>query len=302
MGIFRSNTVDKQIIDAVVSRDKLVARLRDTEIGIADARAIAERIAVDGDDSQLDAAEARTRVLVDRSQTLRAALAKVESEIADLERARDEDADKAQRERTASEVELLARAVVEGAEAVAAAVTKLHESAVRASVIVPEAAGLAAFAQMAKGEIPESGILISRLLREHRECVLRGEGSPKLAEPPQPYIEVLPPVAPTETLFALRSIKWRDDAGKQRSSGQFTDVELPPRAAARALQSGACTRLDDPRRRMNRTQGVPPPKLDGCLDLDLDEAPPPEPERASGELHSAFETVIGPARVLKIAR
>jgi len=144
-GNFRSNTVDKRITDAVASRDKLIGRLRDTDICIADARAIAERTAIDGDDSQLDAAEAKTRVLSDRSQTLKAALAKIESEIADLERERDDAADRAQREQTASQIELLAREIIESTGAVGAAVTRLHQCAVAASVIVPEANGLAAF-------------------------------------------------------------------------------------------------------------------------------------------------------------
>jgi len=157
-------------------------------------------------------------------------------------------------------------------------------------------------ALMARDEIPQSGILISRLVRDHREGVLAGTRPGTLAAPPQAYVEVLPPVEPTEVLFALRSIKWKDGNGKQRSTAQFNDAELPTRLVKRALSCGACVPVSDPRRRANRTQGGVV-RLDTATDLDAPVAEPEHHTAVEPVMHSAFEPpTIGPARVLKIAR
>jgi hypothetical protein len=300
MGIFRGNTVDRRISDATTSLDKLRGRLQDTEIGIADARAIAERIAVEGDDAQLDAAEAKTRVLIDRGVTLRAAMTKLESQIADLERKRAAALDAKLREQTASEVELLAREIVESASAFIGAAERLQAATIRAVPVCPEAIGLNHFCTVAAAEIPAAGELVGRLLRELGASVLRGEGRATLAAPPAaPFVDVLPPVEPKVVLFALRPIKWLDEAGKQRLGGKFQDCELPQRLAAKALRSGACVSLSDPLRRQHGSQGGPVPNAHSAFDLD--ETPPPEPERPSGELHSAFEVVDrGPPRTFQI--
>jgi hypothetical protein len=303
MGMFKPN-IDKQLAASIDARDRLTSRLADIETTIADLKAEAERCALDNlADAELDKVEARMRAASDRAQTLRAALAKASAEVNRLEQARADAADKARREEVAAALELLARECIESAEAVRAAVDRLYTCMVKAATIAPEAGGLATFSEMARVEIPSGAELISKLLRQNREQVFSGGAPPRMPVVPEPYVEIIPPPVPTEMLFVLRSIRWIGDDGKQRSAAQFNDVELPVRVVARALQSGACTRLDDPRRRANRTQGAPPPKLDGCLDLDLDEAPPPEPERASGVPHSAFEKpTIGEPRILKIAR
>lgn len=302
MGIFQKPSLDRQISDATTSLDKLRGRLQDTEIGIVDARAIAERIAVEGDDAQLDAAEAKTRVLIDRGVTLRNAMTKLESQISGLEQKRAAALDAKQREQTASSVELLAREIIEAASAFVGAAERLQAATIRAVPVCPEAIGLNHFCTVAAAEIPAAGELVGRLLREVGASVLRGEGRSTLAEPPQPFVEPPPPLAePKQVLFALRSIRWRDEHGVQQSAAQFTDVNLPQRLCARALQSGAVVPLTDERRRGHRTQGAPPPKLDGCLDLDAEPERTAEPIKASSPPTFVVIDRGGPV-AMKVAR
>ncbi len=205
MGIFTKPTLDRQITDAITSHDRLIARLSDAEVAIIACQTAAEQLALTGaDDDRLTNAENQLRAAQDRRSTLKAALAKSGAEVARLEKARDAALDAKQREETASKLELLAREVIESTEAVGAAVTRLHQCAVAAGVIVPEANGLAAFAHMAKGEIPQSGTMIAQLVRQHREMILRGEGSATLAAPPTaPFAEVIPPPEPSSGCVLL---------------------------------------------------------------------------------------------------
>jgi hypothetical protein len=300
MGIFRTSP-DRQLSDAIGSRDRLIARLSDAEVAIIACQTKAEQLALSGaDDDQLTGAENALRAAQDRRSTLRAALLKSEAEVARLERERADAADRSRREEVGAALELVSRECVESAEEVRAAVDRLYGNMARAATIAPEAGGLTTFAEMARVEIPEGADLIARLVRQNREQVLAGHAPPRMPTLPEPYVEILPPPAPTTTLFALRSIRWIDDAGKRQLVAQYNDAVLPQRLAARALQSGACVAVTDPCRRKLHTQGATPPNPAGAFDLD---APPPEPERSSGELHSAFEVVDrGPTRILQIAR
>jgi hypothetical protein len=114
-----------------------------------------------------------------------------------------------------------------------------------------------------------------------------------------PVAEV--PAAPTQIVFALRSVKWRDENGVQQLGAKFSDVYLPPQTAARALQSGACVRVDDPLRRKNKGWSTEIPRADLAFDLDADpatqEQPPSEPIQ-----HSAFQALDrGPGYNLRVA-
>src|SRR5229473_1892711 len=108
MAIFKSNperTLQRDIDAATVARNKLIERLAETEAAVIDLRKAAERLAFDGaDDATLDAAEAKTRALTDRTATLKAALTQSDARLADLERERTDKADKKLRAATAAEV------------------------------------------------------------------------------------------------------------------------------------------------------------------------------------------------------
>jgi hypothetical protein len=122
---------------------------------------------------------------------------------------------------------------------------------------------------------------------------------PHRPEPMVPVAEV--PVAPTQIVFCLRSVKWRDENGEQCVAGKFTDAYLPPETAVRALRSGACVRVDDSLRRKNKGWSTEIPRADLAFDLDADpatqEQPPSEPIQ-----HSAFQALDrGPGYNLRVA-
>jgi hypothetical protein len=303
MALFQKSP-EKILIAAINARDQLIARLSDSEVVIIERQTAAEQAAMDGaDDNVLTIAEDKLRAAQERRVTLRAALTKSEALVDRLEQERAEQADKEEREKTAAEVELLAREVVEAGAAFVATAAKLADCSLRASVAAPEAAGLTRFARAVESEIPAGCNLTARLLRDHRAAVLARSAPALLAKPPEPYVAPPAPAKPpTQILFCLRSVKWIDDAGQQRIVGKFEDAEVPVRLVGRALKCGACVPITDPRRReLHGTRGGFPPRLDTATDLDADPAThaPVEPILAS----SPFTPVDrGPPITLRVAR
>lgn len=288
----------KQLLNATAARDKLVERLAAAERAVTDHRQAAEALALDGaPDEKLDATEAQMRASIDRAATLKAALAQSVIVVANLEKERDEQADKKQRQETSAEVEALARRVHEGCAKLVADAKVLNDWTARAVPIVPEAGGILNFCQIISREIPQASDLIAKLLRQHGATVLAGAASPLLKPPPEAFVEPPPPPKPeTVTVFALRSVKFKNADGLVIAVQKFRDVELPPALAEKALRLKACVQLTDPLRRLHHN--TMPGNVDPALALDLDE--PEQPRLAEPLVHSAFEKpVIGEAKILK---
>jgi len=103
---------------------------------------------------------------------------------------------------------------------------------------------------------------------------LAGSAPAVVALPEGPFVEVPVMEPPTVLLFALRSVRWRDQNGEQRIGAQCSDVYLTPQAARRALAIGACVEIADPRRKelAGAQGGHPNPAY--TTDLDESEAEP----------------------------
>jgi hypothetical protein len=298
MALFKSSP-EKILSNAIAARDKLIARLSDSEIAIIGCQTHAERCAIDGaSDDVLSGAEDKLRAAQERRVTLRAALSSSEALVARLEHERDEQADKEQREKTGAEVELLAREVVEAGAAFVAAATVLADCALRASVVVPESGGLVRFAGACRSEIPAGGDLVAKLLRNHGAAVLARSAPALLAQPPQAYAAPTATPAPTVQLFALRPVRWIAADGAQRLGQKFSDVFVTHSAASRGLAVGALAVMDSPlRREHHNTVGG---SADPALAFDLDAEPVRE---AAPVLASAFTPVDrGAPFTLKVAR
>jgi hypothetical protein len=249
MALFKTSP-KKILITAIGARDKLRTRLADAEAAVGDLRSEAERLALDGaTDDALSAAEGKTRVMIDRTATLRPSLSKAEAEVSRLEAARDEAADMALREATGAEVELLAREVCEDADAFVKAAAKLADSSLRASVIVPEAGGIVQFSRAAISEIPAGADLTGRLLRNHRAAVLDHRAPATLAQPPAAYSAPVPTALPLTQVFLLHACKWKDHGGTQRQSAKWRDIEVSAAQAETALRLKLATTMSDPRRK-----------------------------------------------------
>jgi hypothetical protein len=287
---FFKSTPEKQLITATGARDKLIARLADAEIAVFDLRAAAEQLAIDGaTDNELDTAEAKTRSLADRTATLRAALTQSEMQVSNLERERDELADRKQRDETAAEAELLAREVIAAAAAFDVAAAALATVTTRAIPTVYEASGLNNLAAICRTEVPAASDLIAKLLRVHAASVLAGTAPAKMRKSDAPLIAPMVVKPPTVTLFALRPIKFRNTSGELIVTQKFQDTELPPKAAKRALELGVCVRLSDPLRKAHHGATPGHPRADLALDLDSAEPEhkPVEPIKSS----SPFTTI-----------
>lgn len=93
----------------------------------------------------------------------------------------------------------------------------------------------------------------------------------KAAEPvPMPE-----PVVPTQTVFMLRSAKYRDENGRTRFAGQYEDATMPVPTAHRALRHGVAVSVADPRRATLRGSrgGDYSPHAADVADLDAIEEP-----------------------------
>ena len=64
---------------------------------------------------------------------------------------------------------------------------------------------------------------------------------------PQP-VAIIEPAPPTQTVFMLRSAKYRDHDGRARFAGQWEDATVPVATAQRALDKGIAVAVTDPRR------------------------------------------------------
>ena len=295
-------SLEKKLSNAKTARDGLIARLALAEIAVADFRTAAEQLAIAGaTDNALDTAEAKTRASVDRTATLRAALAQSEIQVSNLERERDALADRKQRDETAAAAELLAREIIAATKALDVAAAALVDCTSRAIPTVFEATGLHNLAKICCTEAPAAADHIAKLLRVHAAGVLRGEGPATMRVPDAPFVEPVAVEAVVVHLFALRSVKWlAAGAVNQTIAQKFTDVYLTPSAAKRALELKAVVQISDPLRRQHlNTYGG---HADPALALDLDNIVS-ELKQAEPITHSAFEpAVVGPARILKIAR
>jgi hypothetical protein len=124
---------------------------------------------------------------------------------------------------------------------------------------------------------------------------------PKAAPVPVPE-----PVAPTMTVFMLRSANYRDETGRKRFAGQYEDAMMPVPTAQRALREGVAVSVADPRRAQLRgARGSDyRPLAPDVVDLDAVEEPKVGPYIGSDPVLAAanFQPLDrGPARKLEIA-
>jgi hypothetical protein len=263
-------TIQRDIDAAKTNRDRLSAKLAESETAIIERRSAAQALARDGaDDAMLEKAEAAIRSAQDRAATIAGAIADVVQQLAALEQIKAETADRKLRSETAAEVATMATGLENAAKKFDVAVAELAEIAGRAAKFCPDAVGLEAFASSSRVQVPPATELVVTVMLNYAAAVLRGEGRATL---PKPEAAVMPAAAPpkpvTVRLFAMKPVRWKDEAGLQRFVGKFNDVDLPGTAAAFALKKGICVELADPKRK--QLHGLAPghPEPNWCVDLD----------------------------------
>jgi hypothetical protein len=128
---------------------------------------------------------------------------------------------------------------------------------------------------------------------------------------PSDHVEIEPVPEPEperlEQVFSLHATTWIDSEGQRRRAPKWSDIELPPQTAERALRLGICVPLSDPRRR--QLVGMSPchPEEHWCKNLDAEPEDAVTSEenghRSEPVQHTAFTVVDrGPAITLRVAR
>ena len=147
-------------------------------------------------------------------------------------------------------------------------------------------------------------------LQELRGMVgaIRDGSSPIPARKPTSRPVVVPePAPPAQTVFMMKSAKYRDHDGRARFAGQYEDAIMPVPTAQRALRQGVAVSTADPRRAQLRgaRSGDFSPNAPDVVDLDTTgeaEGVPCVGPVDDPVLRAANFTVIdrGPDRVLKV--
>lgn len=99
---------------------------------------------------------------------------------------------------------------------------------------------------------------------------------------------------PVMTIFLLRSARFRDQDGRKRFAGQWTDATMPVATAQRALDKGIAVPTTDPRRAQLRGArgGDFTPDAPDVVDLDAAEASKAALHHVDPVLRSANFTII----------
>jgi len=292
----------KKIAESVAEIKARVAKLGDkrdrAQRDLQVAQAARQRHAIEGDVDD-DAARSKLQAGVDRAASVLAglndAIAALTAQQADAEGR--VAAEKSHREREAA-ADSLARdiAVVEQqikpwlrqSRKLAADLKKLgvRFDPPQIGLFIADAAGQAETAL---------GVALADLRDAERRIRAGAEAIPRGAEPEPAPVKALPP-APTQRIFALRHISWRDPTGELRLGQRYSVCEVPTPAAVRALRSGAACAVED--ERVRKLGGTWPnrPLASNCENLDDDgavavSADKPVPSAAAPVLHSAFTPI-----------
>ena len=264
-------TMAADLAARVAEREKLIARLADAENAVVDATSAATALAVNGaDDTALDKAESKILALRERVTTLRAGLAQLGTKIIALENAYAEHLDATTRRQTAVACQAMADDLEEVAKDIDPILERMVEITERAaSAQIWDAAGLHTYAASSKAQIPAAIAAVATALRQHGiRVVAKIERATLLtAEAPSKTTVIATP--PVVRLFSTEKIKWTGDDGQLKTLSKFSDCDLPPAVAARALASRACAPTDsDVRRQWAGTRATTHPDPSECVSLD----------------------------------
>ncbi|MGY4364364.1 thioesterase domain-containing protein [Bradyrhizobium sp. LB1.3] len=209
MAIFKSNpekTIQRDIDAATANRDRLSANLAECDQAIARHATAAKESALSGDDAALDAAEASLRLAQDRATTLKTALTEMNQRLADLERAKEDAADKKLRAETAADIDRLIGRLTEVGTEFDNAASRLSEHTARAVPLVYDALGVDKFMAICRAEVPAALELVAKLLRAHADAVIAGTAPASLPRGDDQHVPA-PAPAPQEPHFKYHAVK-----------------------------------------------------------------------------------------------
>jgi chromosome segregation ATPase len=173
-GIDPVEQAERALADARATHAKLADRLSAAETTVAERRAVGERLALgSARDDELDTAEAETRAAEDRVKTLSAALAQLDAQVAEGERALADARENRDRQIVAKHLEGMAKAIAEAYPAYDEAGFKLAQAIAEAQAQFIETQQLAHFLHNTRSEIAAACNLLDGELRS-RAAEVRG--------------------------------------------------------------------------------------------------------------------------------
>jgi hypothetical protein len=172
-----------------------------------------------------------------------------------------------------------------------------------------ESAEMARFVRNGQAQVEIAAAMALQELRGMAAAIRDGAAPIPPRKPEPEPVQTIEAAPPTQIVFLVRSVKFKNYAGKTVHGLQYMDCEMPLETAQRALRCGAAVSLANPRRReLHGARGgvhVDPNSPD-LLDLDaVEEAKVPYngPDSNNPVLAAARFTRVdrGPARTLSIA-
>jgi hypothetical protein len=278
-----------------IRRDEIARQLSDAEAAIIARQSNAERLAIDGAaDDGLAKAEAAISDAERHERTLIGALAQLEEQIADMEAKLAAITEAKERKQTAAEIETISADLA----AVGAQLVDIGNSlagvCTRVALVHPDGMGLRVLGERLTAEIPDVVAMVIDGLRAHKNMVLAGNAPATLRAPEASPAPTLP-APPTIKVFTIKPIRWQDqgNAAFTRHHPGFSQVDLPPPLAERAIALSAAVPVNDPRvGALSRGRAPVHAPLEDCINLDGDDQiePAAEPEQHHEEpiKHSAF--------------
>lgn len=269
----RRNMTEKLRAD----RDRMAGKLAAEQEAMAGARASADAAALDDAPASLDPAVDRLRRAELRCDAYRAAVAKLDAQIADAERAEIERADRAEREKTSRQINAIADRLEKAAAPFAAALEGGLAALLDGVRVFGEVQMVRLFKSMQTDLLPGFAILAQEC-RNAADATL-AKLRPPMLEPPPP--QLVPPPAPPPVervaVFMTRKCEWTDNNGELRQLQPYRIERLPPAMARRAMDLHAAVSPESPYAVRIR-KGCPnslPYTLGTEAIINLDDPPPP---------------------------
>jgi len=213
-------------------------RLQTAETKLGEARSVVERLALDADDGKLDAALAHKRACEDKVTALQTAGTKIAAEHAQVEAQLAKLIDAQTRAATAAQIAVLIETWTEQEAEFVAAAKALEATSRDIALIVLDAHGTSAFLMAAKTELPPAGKVIVEGLRQYAARVVAGHERAMLpqAAPEPPKLAVVPS-EPMMTIFAMRNLKFTNQAGIVVCIGKHRRHSVPEALGREAIET-----------------------------------------------------------------
>jgi hypothetical protein len=313
MKLFRKATTVQKLEHHIAQLAKQAERLANRRVAAQQAldNAVKARQEVllavsDIDDARLAKLQAAVSDASSLLQGIDDALAMLAQQKAEAEAALAAERDRAERAKVSEEISSAVSDIETRAEPTMSAMREIAEKLMALDHLSFEIGQLGRHLSGVAGEAEIAFAFVVPDVRRLADAVKDGSAAiprrPKAAPVP-----VLEPVAPTMTVFMLRSARFRNHDGQTEFAGQYEDAMMPVPTAQRALRHGVAVSVADPRRAQLRGArgGDFHPLAPDVVDLDAMKEPEGVPyvgsDPALADAHFTEIDRSGEARTIQIA-